>query len=411
MSIIRLLVTTIILFVTPLPAAETVKIDGHAASATSVMAKIKSAKGTKGQVAQALSTSPNVAGVRGYVNIPSVVVIDLKAPAKKTATPTAASDKAAAGELARRIAELQATGLFEYVEPDYIVRPNNLPSDAAFGDGRLWGLRNQGQNGGVAGADIDAPAAWQTTTGNSDVVVAVIDTGIRYTHTDLTANMWINPGEIPGNGVDDDGNGFVDDIHGINAVNGSGDPIDTNGHGSHCAGTIGAVANGGGPHVGVAWNVRLMALKFLDPSGLTSDAITCIDYAVSKGADIMSNSWGGGGYSQALADAIERAEPQPCESMAATGATRLQIIAFGVLPQVAPALLGLSFYAFEVNVRAAIALGLFGGGGLGFQLHVANSGLRYHDVLGYAIISLLLVSSIERISDQARKRLLNSTTT
>ena len=118
-----------------------------------------------------------------------------------------------------------------------------------------------------------------------------------------------------------------------------------------------------------------------------------------------------GMFGRLFADAIERAEPQPCESMAATGATRLQIIAFGVLPQVVPALLGLILYAFEVNVRAAIALGLFGGGGLGFQLHVANSGLRYHDVLGYAIISLLLVSSIERISDQARKRLLNSPTT
>jgi subtilisin family serine protease len=269
-----LLVATIALFVTRLLAAETLKIDGHAASATSVLAKIKSSKGTKGQVAQALSTSPHVAGVRGYVNIRSVVVIDLKAPAKKTATPTAASDKAAAGELARRIAELEATGLFEYVEPNYIVRPNNLPTDAAFGDGRLWGLRNQGQTGGVAGADIDAPGAWQTTTGRSDVVVAVIDTGIRYTHTDLAANMWVNPGEVPGNGLDDDNNGFIDDIHGINAVNGSGDPLDTNGHGSHCAGTIGAVANGGGPHVGVAWNVRLMALKFLDPSGLTSGTDT-----------------------------------------------------------------------------------------------------------------------------------------
>lgn len=319
MNILRLLVATIILLAAPLHAAETLKLDGHTASAISVLAKIKSGKGTKSQITQALANSPHVSGVRGFVNIPSVVVIDLKSPAKKAAAPTAASDKVAAGELARRIAELQATGLFEYVEPDYIVRPNNLPNDAAFGDGRLWGLRNQGQNGGVAGADIDAPGAWQTTTGSSDVIVAVIDTGIRYTHTDLAANMWVNPGEIPGNGVDDDANGFVDDIHGINAVNGSGDPMDTDGHGSHCAGTIGAVANGGGPHVGVAWNVRLMALKFLDPFGATSDAITCIDYAISKGADIMSNSWGGGGFSQALADAIERANAGGILFVAAAG--------------------------------------------------------------------------------------------
>jgi subtilisin family serine protease len=319
MNHLRLLLTAIIMFLTPLDAAETLKINGREASSTSLVAKIKSVKGSEARVAKALSSSPHVSAVKGFGKIPSVVVINLKSSLKKAAIPTAASDKAAASELVRRMAELQATGLFEYVEPDYVVRPNNLPSDAAFGDGRLWGLRNQGQNGGVAGADIDAPAAWQTTTGSSDVIVAVIDTGIRYTHTDLSANMWVNPGEIAGNGLDDDGNGFIDDIHGINAVNGSGDPMDTDGHGSHCAGTIGAVANGGGPHVGVAWNVRLMALKFLDPSGLTSDAIKCIDYAISKGADIMSNSWGGGGFSQALADAIERANADGILFVAAAG--------------------------------------------------------------------------------------------
>jgi phosphonate transport system permease protein len=115
-----------------------------------------------------------------------------------------------------------------------------------------------------------------------------------------------------------------------------------------------------------------------------------------------------GMFGRLFADAIERAEPQPSESLIATGATRIQEIAFSVLPQVAPALLGLSLYAFEVNVRAAIALGLFGGGGLGFQLHVANNGLRYKDVLGYAIVSVLLVSCVERVSDAIRKRLLKT---
>jgi phosphonate transport system permease protein len=115
-----------------------------------------------------------------------------------------------------------------------------------------------------------------------------------------------------------------------------------------------------------------------------------------------------GMFGRLFADAIERAEPQPSESLIATGATRIQEIAFSVLPQVAPALLGLSLYAFEVNVRSAIALGLFGGGGLGFQLHVANSALRYQDVLGYAILSIILVSSVERISDAIRNRLLKT---
>jgi subtilisin family serine protease len=292
-------------------ASDTVKYLGHEVSATSVLAKLKTGKGTKSVVANSLNSNPDVSSFRGFDKIPSVVVIKLKQGAQiNTAKSPQDAEKAKAAELDRQLTKLRSSGLFEYVEPNYIVRPHALPSDSAFADGTLWGLRNQGQNGGVPNADINAVGAWQKTTGSSDVVVAVIDTGIRYTHTDLAANMWVNPDEIPANGIDDDNNGHIDDIHGINAIPGianSGDPMDLNGHGSHCAGTIGAVANGGGPNVGVAWNVRLMALKFLDPYGEISDAITCIDYAIAKGAQIMSNSWGGGGYSNALADAIERA--------------------------------------------------------------------------------------------------------
>jgi len=223
--------------------------------------------------------------------------------------------------LSRRIARLKATGLFAVVEPDWVVKVQATPSDAAFADGRLWGLHNTGQSGGTPDADIDAPAAWDVTTGNAGVVVGVVDTGIRYTHQDLAANMWVNPTEIAGNGIDDDLNGFVDDVHGINAITSSGDPMDDNGHGSHCAGTIGAAANGSGPHVGVAWQVRLMALKFLasDGSGYSSDAITCIDYAIGKGVDILSNSWGGGGYSLAMAAAIHRAQATGILFVAAAG--------------------------------------------------------------------------------------------
>lgn len=113
-----------------------------------------------------------------------------------------------------------------------------------------------------------------------------------------------------------------------------------------------------------------------------------------------------GVFGRLFADAIEQAEPLPCEALVATGASPLQVVVFGVLPQVLPALLGLALFAFEVNLRAAITLGIFGGGGLGFQLHVANGALRYRDVLGYALMTILLVTLVERASDAIRRRLL-----
>lgn len=215
-----------------------------------------------------------------------------------------ASPQARAQTLAARIAALRASGQFEYVQPDYVLRPTLQPNDTRFQDGTLWGLKNNGGQGGVVGADIDAEGAWDITTGDTNVIVAVIDTGVRYTHQDLAAQMWRNPGEIPGNGIDDDGNGYVDDIFGINAPGNNGDPMDFYDHGTHVAGTIGAAANNGSPHVGVAWKVRIMALKFLNPFGFTADAIECLDYAVAKGAKISNNSWGGGPFNQGLLDAI-----------------------------------------------------------------------------------------------------------
>src|SRR5262249_24208374 len=130
-----------------------------------------------------------------------------------------------------------------------------------------WGLNNTGQSGGTPDADIDAPEAWDTATGTGRVTVAVIESGIDYNHPDLAANIWTNPGEIPGNGIDDDHNGYVDDVHGYDFVNNDGDPMDDNSHGTHVAGTIGAIGNNGVGVAGVDWNVRLMALKFLDATG------------------------------------------------------------------------------------------------------------------------------------------------
>ena len=216
---------------------------------------------------------------------------------------------------------LQASGLLESVEPDYLVSRAITPGDQGLAQGWLWGLQNTGQNGGTEGIDIAAIKAWDTTTGSKDVIVAVIDTGIRYTHQELVTQMWNNPDEIAGNGVDDDNDGYVDNVYGVDTVNFDGDPMDDNGHGTHCAGTIGAAANDGHAHVGVAWEVSLMACKFLsgDGWGYTSGAISAIDFAVTNGARVLSNSWGGGGYSQSLYDAIVRARDAGAVFVAAAG--------------------------------------------------------------------------------------------
>lgn len=149
------------------------------------------------------------------------------------------------------------TGVVDYAEPNYIVHAHDFPNDILRGE--LWGLHNIGQSGGTVDADIDAPEAWQLQTGDS-IVVAVIDTGIDYNHEDLAANIWGNPGEIADNGIDDDGNGYIDDVHGWDFVNNDNDPMDDHSHGTHTAGTIGAIGNNGMGVAGVAWNVRLMPL-------------------------------------------------------------------------------------------------------------------------------------------------------
>ena len=209
-------------------------------------------------------------------------------------------------DLRTAIAAYRATGLVDYAEPDYVVRGSAVPNDPLY-SAHLWQLENSGQSGGIVDADFDAGEAWDTRTA-SDTIVAVIDSGVRYTHEDLRVNMWTNPGEVPANDVDDDGNGYIDDVHGINAITGSGNPNDDNGHGTHVAGSIGAVGNNGKGVTGVAWAVKIMACKFLDSTGngYTSDAIEALDYARLHGATVLNNSWGGGAHSQALLDALDR---------------------------------------------------------------------------------------------------------
>lgn len=188
-----------------------------------------------------------------------------------------------------------------FATPDFRLYATATPNDPGLAS--TWGLSNSRS----VGVDIGAKQAWDFGT-SSSVVVAVIDSGIDYNHVDLAANIWRNTDEIAGNGRDDDGNGYVDDIRGWNFVSDNNNPMDDNGHGTHIAGTIGAVGNNATGVAGINWSIQMMPLKFLarDGSGLLSDAIAAIDYARVNGAKIINASWGGGGFSSALQSAIQR---------------------------------------------------------------------------------------------------------
>jgi thermitase len=245
------------------------------------------------------------------------------------------------------IATLNKNPDIEYAEPNFIYRVNPIkenlssikrvphspftdftaatPDDPSFG--QLWGLRNTGSNepqgsAGVEGSDVNALKAWDLTKGSKAVKIAVIDTGVDYNHPDLKENMWTNTAEANGvAGVDDDGNGFIDDIHGYDFANNDSNPMDGNGHGTHCSGTIGAVHNNRIGVAGVMSDVSIVAIKFLgdEGSGSLEGAIKSIDYATKLNVDLMSNSWGGGGRSVALLEAIQRASAQGIIFTAAAG--------------------------------------------------------------------------------------------
>jgi Subtilase family len=234
------------------------------------------------------------------------------------------------GELAATMARLRADPRVGYVERNFRIQAadhGGTPNDPSFH--QQWGLDNFGQmvSGfpGTADADIDAQEAWQVTTGSAGVVVGILDTGLDLTHPDLAANVWLNPGEncagCRTDGVDNDGNGYVDDWRGWDFVNNDNNPTDDNGHGSHVAGIIGAVGNNGVGVAGVNWDVELMPLKFLNAngSGTTADAIEALLYATANGADLTNNSWASAPFSQAMLDAIRQADAAGSLFVAAAG--------------------------------------------------------------------------------------------
>ena len=207
----------------------------------------------------------------------------------------------------------------QYAEPNFNARLLATPTEPAFPE--LWGMHNTGQtvNGtaGTADADIDAPEAWDTTTGSSAVTVGVADTGIAYNHLEYntTNNIWANPGESGSgketNNIDDDGNGRVDDFRGWDFVDNDNNPLDIDGHGTHVAGTIGAPTNNGGGVVGVNWTVRLAPLRVCGPNPLdqcsTARQADGFAYAGQKGMQVVNASLGGGPSAQIVADAIANA--------------------------------------------------------------------------------------------------------
>ncbi len=210
----------------------------------------------------------------------------------------------------------------KYAEPNYIIHFTAMPTDPAFGE--LWGLHNAGLpvNGitGTADADIDAPEAWDITTGSDNVIIAVLDSGVAYLHPEINPNIWVNTVESGGTpGVDDDGNGYIDDINGWDFWADDNNPEDYNSHGTHVSGTIAARGNNGVAITGVNWNARIMALRMGGVVGVVGDATAAIIYAVDKGADIINASWGGPNYSQSLYDAISYANDNDVLFVTAAG--------------------------------------------------------------------------------------------
>ena len=192
--------------------------------------------------------------------------------------PANADERVTAAALSRRAGVV-------YAEPNYLYRLSATPDDPRFAE--MWSLAAANDH------DIDAPEAWDVTTGSADVLVAVVDSGVDVTHPDLAGNIWTNPGEVPDNGFDDDLNGFIDDVHGWDFVDEDDEPQDNIGHGTHVAGTIGAEGNNAQGMTGVAWDVSLLPIRAGDAELETVDVLESFEYACDMGADVVNASFGG----------------------------------------------------------------------------------------------------------------------
>lgn len=261
-----------------------------------------------------LAELPTGATVRDRVGSRSVVVSAPQFPPLAATTSGAGGPRAAASQRDTFCDQLPKE-VVAACSPNYLVSIDRSTNDPLLGD--LWGLSSAG---------IDARRGWDIATDSRATVVAVVDTGVDYRHTDLAPNMWRNPGEVPGNGIDDDGNGFIDDIHGADTRSNDGDPLDDNSHGTHVAGTIGAVGDNSSGVVGVSWRANIMALKFLDGSGsgTLADAIEALEYVLTmkaRGVDVrvINASWGGGGFSAPLFNVIGRLRDAGIIFVAAAG--------------------------------------------------------------------------------------------
>lgn len=276
----------------------------------------------------AWTASASVAGEKATGYVPGEVLVRFDNATAASSERKAAAHKRAGGAKARRVGRdrtlervdlapgtsvAQAVAAYENVpgvvsaQPNYLRTLAAVPTDPGFGE--QWGMRNAGQSAGVVDADIDATDAWDKETGSDTIVVAVIDTGVDYRHPELAGNMWTNTAEQNGvPDVDDDGNGYVDDVYGIDTADNDSDPMDDHGHGTHGAGTIGAAGDNGIGVAGVNRDVRIMAVRaFSQTSGTDADAIEAIEYATAMGADVINCSWGGpyGGDGDELYAAIQ----------------------------------------------------------------------------------------------------------